>query len=43
MGLSPEGDCNVYAIASKQDIYLIDCGLEPSGLWLLNNMARVWI
>lgn len=40
MGLSHQGDCNVYAVESRGDIALIDCGLDPSGLDILQNMVR---
>ncbi len=38
MGISESGDCNVYAVADGQQIYLIDCGLSPDPDRLLKNM-----
>lgn len=38
IGLSAEGDCNVYALADGQELYLIDCGLCPDPDQLLKNM-----
>lgn len=40
MGLSPEGDCNVYALADGGDIYLVDCGFHEDPGGLLHNMEQ---
>lgn len=38
MGISHSGDCNVYAVASGDDICLIDCGLSSSPERLFANL-----
>lgn len=40
MGLSEPGDCNVYAVESRGDILLIDCGLAPDPGCLLQNLRK---
>lgn len=40
MGLSAQGDCNVYALTDGRDIYLIDCGLNRDLSQLLHNMEE---
>ena len=38
MGISPAGDCNAYAVESRGDILLIDCGLSPDPAAILKNL-----
>lgn len=39
MGLSAQGDCNVYAVESRGEILLIDSGLDPDPSRILQNLA----